>query len=171
MFFSSLTLALKLFTCTFLYLNINSSTQTLAIYRWYIWIYREHRICDSAFRLIQTKRSLGIIYKCGGRGGIFELKLNAWNLEVQKETLARENIPEGKLRLTDQQQSIAATSDTVKTYSVYPTLPSDDSDMEEENHLEVMIQKKGANGGCTMEQRCRNRKHYGRNYKRWIKRK
>ena len=73
---------------------------------------------------------------------------------IARETLARENIPEGKLRLTEQQQSIAAASDMMKTYSVYPTLLSDDSDMEEENHLEVMMQKKGANGGCTMEQRC-----------------
>ena len=48
---------------------------------------------------------------------------------IARETLARENIPEGKLRLTEQQQSIAATSDTVKTYSVYPTLPRDDSVM------------------------------------------
>ena len=60
---------------------------------------------------------------------------------IARETLARENIPEGKLRLTEQQQSIAATSDTVKTYSVYPTLPSDDLDMEEDNHLEVMMRK------------------------------
>jgi len=52
---------------------------------------------------------------------------------IARETLARENIPEGKLRLT--------TSDTVKTYSVYPTLPSDDLDMEEDNHLEVMMRK------------------------------
>ena len=41
MFFSSLTLALKLFTCTFLYLNIDSSTQTPAIYGWYISGYIE----------------------------------------------------------------------------------------------------------------------------------
>ena len=29
--------------------------------------------------------SLGIIYKCGGRGGIYEPKLNARNFEVLKE--------------------------------------------------------------------------------------
>ena len=64
---------------------------------------------------------------------------------IAREALARENIPEGELRLTEHQQSSAATSDTVEQFIIYPTLLSDDlniePDMVEWNYLEVMMRK------------------------------
>ena len=81
-------------------------------------------------------------------GETYEPKLNARNSKVQKEEygeiifnrIARENIPEGELRTTEQQQSSAATSDTLEQFSIYPTLPHDnlnmELDMEEGNQLE-----------------------------------
>ena len=47
---------------------------------------------------------------------------------IAREALARENIPEGELRLTEHQQSSAATSDTREQFSIYPTLSNDISD-------------------------------------------
>ena len=37
-------------------------------------------------------------------------------------SIARENIPEGEVRPTEQQQSSVATRDTVEQFRIYPTL-------------------------------------------------
>ena len=56
---------------------------------------------------------------------------------IAREMLVRENIPARELRPTEQQQSSAATSDTVEKFSTYPTLPS--FDPWDINHLQSLF--------------------------------